>query len=310
MEESMFSIDPVAFTIGGVAVHWYGIMIALGVLCACIIAGVREKRFGFPKDTSLNVLLCALPAAIIAARLYYVAFSWDYFRADPMQIFDIRSGGMAIYGGLIGGILAGICYAKAKKLSVGALADLAAPAIAIGQAFGRWGNFFNQEAYGAPIANESLRFFPVGVFIDAQGGWFYATFFYESVWCLALCIALLAAERKNFFHRPGDGMLWYALGYAVERVAVEGLRTDSLMLGDIRVSQLLSALLLFAAAALILRREWRASRAATLLPAALLIVAILAGFRLNFAATAALSILQMILTLFTYYTIRKKATKP
>lgn len=306
----MFSIDPVAFTVGGVAVHWYGIMIALGVLCACIIAGGREQRYGFPKDTALNVLLCALPAAIIAARLYYVAFSWDYFRANPLRVFDIRSGGMAIYGGLIGGILSGICYARAKKLSVGSLADFAAPAIAIGQAFGRWGNFFNQEAYGAPIANETLRFFPVGVFIDAQGGWFYATFFYESIWCLALCIALLIAERRNFFRRPGDGMLWYVLGYAVERVAVEGLRTDSLMLADIRVSQLLSALLLFAAALLILRREWRASYWVMLLPAFILIIAILAGIRLNFAATAALSVLQMTLTLFTYYTIRKKATKP
>ena len=305
----MFHFSPVAFTVFGVAIHWYGIMIALGVLFACIVAGSREKRCGFPKDTALNVLLCALPAAVVMARLYYVAFSWDMFRTDPISILDIRSGGLAIYGALIGGVLAGIAYAKAKRLSVGKLADLAAPAVAIGQAFGRWGNFFNQEAYGAPIVNEALRFFPIGVYIDAQDSWFFAAFFYESMWCLALCIALLLAERKNFFHRPGDVATWYVLGYAVERVAVEGLRTDSLMLGAVRVSQLLSALLLLAAALMIvlrtdLKRIWM------LLPALALLSLILTGADIGFARTATLAILQMIFALFTYITIRKKAYKP
>ena len=298
----MNTIQPVAITVFGVSIHWYGVMIALGVLCACIIAGMREKRYGLPKDTSLNVLLCALPVAIIAARLYFAAFSWDMFRDDPISILNIRSGGLAIYGGLIGGVLAGIVYGKTKKLSVSALADLAAPAIAIGQAFGRWGNFFNQEAYGAPIANEALRFFPIGVYIDAQGGWFYATFFYESMWCLALCIALLIAERKGFFRHSGDVALWYVLGYAAERVAVEGLRTDSLMIGGIRVSQLLSALLLFAAALIIILRSDKVRSLKLLLPGALLLAIILTGTNIGFFGVAALAVLQMLFSLYTYIT--------
>lgn len=240
----MHSPNPVAFTVWGLPVHWYGIMIALGVLFATIIAGAREQKLGLKKDSAANLVLVVIPAAIVCARLYYVAFSWDMYRDNPLEILNLRSGGLALYGGLIGGILSGVLYARAAHLPVSRMCDLAAPAIAIGQAFGRWGNFFNQEAYGAPIANPALRFFPVGVYIDAEAGWFYATFFYESLWCLLLCGALLLAEHLRWFHRTGDTLLWYGFGYALERVAVEALRTDSLYLGPVRISQLVSALLL------------------------------------------------------------------
>lgn len=306
----MFSIDPVAFTVGGISVHWYGIMIALGVLFACILVSLREKPLGLAKDTGLNLLLCALPAGVLAARIYYVAFSWDYYSQHLSQVFDIRGGGLAIYGGLIGGVLADFAYCRIRNVSIPRACDLAAPAIAIGQAFGRWGNFFNQEAYGAAITNEALRFFPIGVFIDSQGAWHYATFFYESIWCMLLCAALLYGEKKKWFTRPGDTMFWYVLGYAAERVAVEGLRTDSLYAGSIRVSQLLSALLLLAAAIWLIASAKHAKPAWIPAPAALLCALILFGVPIGFAATALLAALQLITCIYAYITIRKKASIP
>lgn len=150
---------------------------------------------------------------------------------------------MAIYGGLIAGVLGGWLYARVKKLSFWKLADLVAPSIALGQAIGRWGNFVNQEAHGALVENPALQFFPVSVSIG--GEWYYATFFYESMWCLLIVAALLWAERRNRFLRQGDEFLAYAFLYALERAVVEGMRTDSLYWGAMRVSQGLS---LFAAA--------------------------------------------------------------
>ena len=304
------TISPIAFDLFGIPVHWYGVMIMIGVLTAVCMASVREKRYKLPKDTSLNIILLALPAAILCARLYYVAFSWGYFSLHPDEIFSIRNGGLAIYGGLIGGIATGVVYARLKGISVSALADLTAPCLAIGQAFGRWGNFFNQEAYGAAILNEKLCFFPIGVYINSQAAWHYATFFYESAWCLLICAVLLLAERKKWLYRSGDAMLWYAIAYAAERVAVEGLRTDSLYLGSIRVSQLLSAALLLAGAiALVLRlrtfRLWP-----ILLPSAVLILLILCGVSIPFGWMVALSVLQLASCFCAYYIIRKKAFLP
>ena len=238
----------------GFPVHYYGILIALGMLLGVLIAAKREKRLGLPKDTALDLMLVCIPAAIVGARLYYVIFEFDMFRDDMLSVFDLRSGGLAIYGGLIGAFAAGAVFAKVKKLSFLKLADLAAPSIALGQAIGRWGNFFNQEAYGIEITNNALQFFPVGVYIDANAAWHCATFFYESVWCLMLAVFLLIASRRGFFRHTGDTICWYAMLYGLERAFVEGLRTDSLYLGPLRVSQALSiALILMAALVFALR---------------------------------------------------------
>jgi phosphatidylglycerol:prolipoprotein diacylglycerol transferase len=253
-------IDRMAFLLFGIPVYWYGLMITSGVLMGLLIASVREKRLGLPKDTTINLSLWVVPVAIVCARIYYVAFTWDSFKNDLWSVFNVRGGGMAIYGSLIGGFLTGILYAKAKKLPFAILCDLAAPSIAIGQALGRWGNFFNQEAYGVPVINPAFQFFPAAVFIQAQNGWFAATFFYESAWCFLIVLFLLIAERRHFFRRPGEEFLWYVTLYAFERMLVEGLRTDSLYWGTVRVSQALSLALMIAGAILLARFRSRANR--------------------------------------------------
>ncbi len=235
----MFEISRSAVTILGLEIHWYGILIALGILGAVLIACRREVRLGLGKETALNLALICVPAGIICARLYYVAFSWADFAAHPLEIFNLRSGGLAIYGGVIGGALAALAYSKAKKIPIGGVADLIAPGLAFGQALGRWGNFFNQEAYGVAVMRPALQFFPVSVYIEGSG-WHYATFFYESLWCALICIFLLLAEGKGWLKRRGDLFLAYVFLYALERSIVERLRTDSLYLGPFRVSQLLS----------------------------------------------------------------------
>jgi len=245
-----------ALIIGGFEIYWYGLIIALGVLAGCLLAMRREKRLGLPGDTALDLVLIGAPVALLCARLYYVAFSWDYYAAHPAEILSFRDGGMAIYGGVLGGLLAGWLYQKRKKLSYLKLADLAAPSFALGQCIGRWGNFLNQEAYGRAVTNPALQFFPVSVFIEGSG-WHYATFFYESLWCALIVAALLLGERRRFFRRTGDLFFAYVFLYALERAVVEGLRTDSLYLGPLRVSQLLSLCALLAVALLLALRSRR-----------------------------------------------------
>ncbi len=238
----------------GLEVHWYGVIIACGMALAVALAAAREKRLGLPKETSLDLALLGIPTAIVCARLYYVAFSWRAYADEPIRALYIWEGGMAIYGGILGGVLAGWLYGRKKKLPFLRLADLAAPSIALGQGIGRWGNFINQEAYGAVVAHAWQRRFPIGVLIQADGQWHYATFFYESAWCLLIVAFLLIAEKKRRL-RDGDLFLGYAFLYALERALVEGLRTDSLYLGSLRVSQLLSLVALAVCAALFVKRS-------------------------------------------------------
>ncbi len=249
-----------AFTILGMPIYWYGILIASSVVLAVALAWAREKRFSLPKDTAINLTLLLLPVGFVCARLYYVAFSWESYSADPIQVFNIRQGGLAIYGGLLGGALAAFLYARKTKIPYMRLADLLAPCLALAQGIGRWGNFANQEAYGEVVANPALQFFPASVFIAADQSWHYATFFYESIWCLLICAFLLVLERRGDIKRVGDGFLLYGMLYAAERAVVEGMRTDSLMMGGIRVSQLLSALALIAIAGLFAARCFKHHR--------------------------------------------------
>ena len=235
----MFELTRSTLTIFGFTIHWYGVLIALGVLGAVLLAWRREERLGLKKETTLDLALVCVPVGILYARIYYVLFSWDYYALHPAEILDIRGGGLAIYGGVIGGVLAGWLYSRVKKVPFGTLADLVAPGLAFAQAVGRWGNFLNQEAYGAAVTNPQLHIFPLSVYIEGSG-WHYATFFYESLWCALICAFLLIAEKRGYFKRKGDTFLWYLFLYALERCLVEGLRTDSLYIGPLRVSQVLS----------------------------------------------------------------------
>ena len=264
---ALIEISSTALSVFGLTVRWYGVLITLGVLCAFLLAARREKRLGLPPDTALDLVLCGLPAAIVGARLYYVIFAWDAFANDPVSALYIWQGGLAIYGGLIGGVLAGAVYGRVKKLPFLKLADLAAPSLALGQAVGRWGNFLNQEAYGALARHDWQKRFPISVLIAADGQWHCATFFYESAWCLMIVIVLLLLERRNLFRRDGARFTGYVFLYALERALVEGLRTDSLMWGPVRVSQALSLVALIVCAGIILARRRR-----KVLPAAGLIL--------------------------------------
>ena len=243
------------FSIFGLTVRWYGLLIALGIGLGILLASYRERRMGLPRDTVVDLALCGVPSAIVGARLYYVIFSWEMYRENPVSALYLWEGGLAIYGGILGGLLAGWVYAKVKGLNFLTLADLVAPSFALGQAVGRWGNFFNQEAYGRAVTAEWMRRFPIAVLIRADGLWHYATFFYESCWCALIVIFLLIADKKGLFKRPGDTFFTYALLYAIERALVEGLRTDSLYWGAVRVSQALSVCAAAACAAILIYRR-------------------------------------------------------
>lgn len=253
----MFQFSRNSISIAGFSIRYYGILIALGALLGVLLAMKREKRLGLAKDTALDTALICIPIAVVCSRLYYVAFEWDSYKNDLLRIFDVRGGGLAIYGGVLGGMLAGVICAKWKKIRYVRLADLVAPSVALGQAVGRWGNFLNQEAYGVAVTDPRWQFFPVSVFIQRDGLWHCATFFYESVWCFGIVAFLLIAERKRFFRKSGDIFWWYALLYALERAAVEGLRTDSLYWGAFRVSQALALTVACAVAALFALRAKR-----------------------------------------------------
>ena len=245
--------DPVAFTVFGHSIYWYGILIAIAVLAAIALCMRRAPRYGLTADTVVDFALFIIPSALLGARLYYVVFSWSSFAADPIRILYVWEGGLAFYGGLIGGVIAAILCCKIKKIDPIDLSDLAMPAIALGQAIGRWGNFVNQEAYGVAVTNPSFRFFPLSVWIEASGAWHMATFFYESLACLLIALFLLWYAKKMQPPR-GAMILSYGLLYGLERAIVEGFRTDSLYIGAFRVSQVLSILLVLACGILLLIR--------------------------------------------------------
>lgn len=249
----MFAITRDAIRIFGFDVKWYGILIASGAIIAALIAMAREKKLRLPRDTAINLALICLPVGIICARAYYVLFSWDYYSAHPAEIIDIRGGGLAIYGGVIGGVIAGFIYSRIRRISFRRMADMVAPGLALAQAIGRWGNFLNQEAFGVPVTDPAWQFFPVAVNISGQ--WHLATFFYESVWCALIALVIHLLERRRRLRRPGDAALVYSMMYAFERAIVEGLRTDSLYLGPLRISQLLSILAFIASAILLIFRR-------------------------------------------------------
>lgn len=256
----------VAFTIFGRDIYWYGVLIAAAVMIGITLSYYRAKRYGIKQDDLIDFAIWAIPVSVICARLYYVAFEWDLFRNDPVKILRLWEGGLAIYGAVIGGVLTAVFFCKHRKISFWSLADVATPALVLGQAIGRWGNFFNQEAYGIQVTNPAHMWFPMAVRIDATNTIHYATFFYESMWCLLIFIFIMLAH-KRFKHR-GDCFLWYITLYALERTLVEGLRTDSLYLGSVRISQLLSALLFAAGIAFMIWRYLKEKRTGVLVGAA------------------------------------------
>ncbi|NLX61664.1 MAG: prolipoprotein diacylglyceryl transferase [Tissierellia bacterium] len=223
-------MDPVAFKIFGIEVMWYGVLISIGVLLGTILALKEAKKVGVKEDDLIDLLLFAIPSALIGARLYYVIFSWDYYKENLDQILNFRGGGLAIHGAIIAAIIVGIIFTKKRSLDFWQIADIAAPSLILGQAIGRWGNYINQEAYGTPTD------LPWGIIID--GVKVHPTFLYESIGNFVIFIILLWYRKKT--RVSGEVFLLYLILYSFVRFLVEGLRIDSLMLGPIRMAQLVS----------------------------------------------------------------------
>jgi len=226
------SLNPVAFSLGPLTVHWYGIILGLGALAGLLLAIREGKRFKITPDFFLDLLLFGIPSAIICARIYYVAFKWDYYRVRPIEILYIWEGGIAIYGAIIGALICGFFYARAKGYPFIRIADICAPSLLIGQMIGRWGNFMNQEAYGGPTDEQFLRdTLHLPNFIVEQmyiGGIYrHPTFLYESLWSLVGLLIIFIIRRFNFL-RVGELFAFYIIWYSLGRFYIEALRTDSL----------------------------------------------------------------------------------
>ena len=250
----------IAFQFGPLAIRWYGILIATGVLLGTTLAHREAIRRRQDPDKILNAIVLTVLVALLGARLYYVLFNWDYYGANPGKIFAVWEGGLAIHGGLIAGALATVLYCRKAGLSLPVTMDIMVPGVAIGQAIGRWGNFFNQEAFGVPTE------LPWRLYIDpahrpawlASFEYFHPTFLYESLWNFLVFAILWFGLRKRLDGKPGALTLCYLGLYSIGRFFVEGLRIDSLMLSSFRAAQVASVLLVAGSAlglALMLRRK-------------------------------------------------------
>ncbi len=260
-------LSRVIFQIFGYDVYWYGVIIASGVLIALAFAIREAKRTGQNAENYVDIALFGVIFSVIGARLYYVLFSWELYIDEPLKIFALREGGLAIYGGIIAGVITVMVYTKIKKLNFWLVADTAAPSLILGQIIGRWGNFFNREAFGGYTDNIfAMRYLKQQVnniapsvlknTITVNGTEYiqvHPTFLYESVWNIGVLIILLIMRKNKKF----DGQIFgfYLLGYACGRVWIEGLRTDQLKIGHFAVSQILSAVLIFVAFALLWYRK-------------------------------------------------------
>ena len=239
----MFSrpmIDRIAFF----GISWYAILIVSAIIIGLLYATREANRLGVSQDTIIDFLLYAIPLGIVCARIYYVIFRFNMYSEDLLSIFNIREGGLAIYGGVIGGLIAARIVSRKHDVPMLSLLDITAPALVLGQAIGRWGNYINMEAYGLRINEEYLRFFPFAVEIPVGDVWYWhmATFFYEFCWNLVVFVLLLCIKRH--IRRKGDVFCWYVLLYCSGRTVIEGLRYDSLTFISefVRISQVLSAI--------------------------------------------------------------------
>lgn len=229
-------LDPVAIAIGGIKIHWYGIILGTAALVGLLMVIREGKRFGISSDFFMDLVLIGVPSAIIAARIYYVAFQWEDYQSQFSEVFKIWHGGIAIHGALIGAVLGGIIYTRMKKVGFWRIADIAAPGLIIGQIIGRWGNFVNQEAHGGVVERSFLSdslHLPnwivdnMEILKDGVMNFYHPTFLYESVWNI-VGLALLLWLRRTSFLRSGELFLSYFIWYSIGRFFIEGLRTDSL----------------------------------------------------------------------------------
>lgn len=248
MNYSVLAINPVAISIGSsetaLEIRWYGILIALGIVLGYLVVQREMLKRGMHTDFLTDLLIWAIPISIISARIYYVIFTWDYYRDHPEQIIQIWNGGIAIHGALIGAVITAVIFTKKRGVSFWKTADIAAPGLLIGQIIGRWGNFMNQEAHGGPVSESFKENTIIPDWIMNQmtidGVTYHPTFLYESLWNVAGLILILIIRRVVKMKR-GEIFLVYVIWYSLGRFFIEGMRTDSLyVVGALRAAQLVS----------------------------------------------------------------------
>ncbi|WP_226036027.1 prolipoprotein diacylglyceryl transferase [Aquibacillus saliphilus] len=254
-------LDRVFLDLGPLTVYWYGVIIATGAFLGLWLATREADRLGLKKDLFVDLVVFAIPIAIISARIYYVIFEWENYVGGPWwDIFAIWEGGIAIHGALIGSVLTAIIYTRIKKVSFWQIVDIAAPSLILGQAIGRWGNFMNQEAHGGPVSeayyNNFMQYMPD--FITNQmcigGTMYHPTFLYESVWNFLGLLFLILLRKYNPIR--GELFLSYVIWYSVGRFFIEGMRTDSLyIIGSLRTAQFISVLLVVICIAIMIYRR-------------------------------------------------------
>lgn len=244
---------PSTIQLGPLTIHFYGLIIAVGMLLAVLYASKRSKEFGLKEDDLIDGVLWVTPFAIICARLYYCIFEWDQYASDPISILYIWNGGLAIYGGVLGAVIGMSVFCKVRKIKVTAMMDVVSLGLLIGQLVGRWGNFMNREAFGAPTDS----FLRMGLYNTATGAveYYHPTFLYESLWNFVgfLLLHFLSKKRKY----DGQVALGYVAWYGLGRAFIEGLRMDSLYWGPFRVSQVLAGISCVAAVAVLLWQGFR-----------------------------------------------------
>ncbi|GAA0589629.1 prolipoprotein diacylglyceryl transferase [Virgibacillus siamensis] len=256
------SLDRVFLELGPLTIYWYGVIIAFGVFIGLYLATKESDRLGLDKDLIIDLIVFAIPAAILFARIYYVVFEWDRYAGAPWwDVFAVWEGGIAIHGALIGSVLTAIIYTRVKKISFWQLADIIAPSLILGQAIGRWGNFMNQEAHGGPVSeavyNNFLQYLPDFIMnqMCIEGTMYHPTFLYESLWNLLIFVFLLVLRRYNPLR--GEVFLSYVIAYSAGRFFIEGMRMDSLYIPgtDIRMAQFISVVLIIFVAGLMIYRR-------------------------------------------------------
>lgn len=243
------TINPVAFNLGKLSVKWYGVIMALAIILAVSMAIIEGRKRQIESDDFVDLLLWAVPLGYVGARIYYVIFEWQYYAQHPDQIIAIWNGGIAIYGGLLAGLVVLLIFCYKKMLPPFLMLDIITPGVMAAQILGRWGNFINQEAHGGPTTLGFLQSLHLQNFIISQmkinGVYYQPTFLYESFFNLIGLILILVLRHKKHLFKQGEIFMLYLAWYSVVRFFVEGMRTDSLYLwGSIRVSQLLSLILL------------------------------------------------------------------
>lgn len=261
MNHLIAEINPVAFSLGGLEIAWYGILIGLGIIIAMSLASNEGDRKGMPNEFVIDMAFWAVPIAIVGARIYYVIFEWQYYLEHPEQIIQIWNGGIAIYGALLAGGITVYFFTKKKNVPFYLALDILAPGVLVAQAIGRWGNFINQEAHGTEVTRTFLEnlFLPEFIInqMNINGTYYHPTFLYESLWSFIGFIVILILRRQSKTLREGEVFLTYVMWYSFGRFFIEGMRTDSLYLFDvIRVSQLLSVVLFIVAAAIWVYRRY------------------------------------------------------